>query len=185
MMAGAFDLCEQFQKFADGDEDREMVYWLLFNAVQGHLSSMRILVDGFLVPSCSLQRQVIESIAMALLISKPDLGFAEKFSNGRYSSSKAIQAVITNERALNIDRSAMEVIKTWAKHYDQFSHPTLTTIASYCSFDKPEKRNMGGSFDRAKIEQYRIDAAAKVTLAGLLCGVISGIRDGMESSPNS
>lgn len=184
MMAGALDLCEQFQKFSDGDENREKVYWLLFSAVQGHLNSMRIFLDGFLVPSCSLQRQVLESIAMALLVSKPELGIAERFSNGKYSSSKAIQDVIRNAGTLNVNQRAMEVIKRSAKFYDQFSHPTLMTIASYSSFNEPEKRYIGGYFDQVKIKQYRIEAAAKVELAGLLCGVISGICDGMGSPPN-
>ena len=184
MMAGALDFCEQFQKFVDGDESREKVYWLLFNAVQGHLSSMRIFLDGFLVPSCSLQRQVLESIAMALLVSKPELGIADQFSNGNYSSSKAIQDVIRNAGTLNINQSAMEVIKKKAKFYDQFSHPTLMTIASYSSFDNPDKRYIGGNFDQAKIKQYRTEVSSRVELAELLCDVFSGIRDGMESPPN-
>ena len=58
MMARAVDLCEQFHEFLDGDESREIVYGLLFSAVQGHVISMRILVDGFLVPSCGLHRPV-------------------------------------------------------------------------------------------------------------------------------
>ena len=77
------------------------------------------------------------------------------------------------------------MIKRFAKFYDKFSHPTLMTIASYSSFADPEKRYIGGYFDHAKIEQYRIEVVSRVNLAGVLCGVISGIRDGMENPPNS
>jgi hypothetical protein len=185
MMGQAFDLCERFREFSEGNDSREMVYWLLFNAVQGHLTSMRIFVDGFLVPSCSLQRQVLESIAMALLVSKPELGFAERFSNEKYSSSKAIQDVIRRADTLSIDRAGMETIKSMARFYDQFSHPTLMTIALYNSFDEPEKRCIGGNFDQAKIEQYKIEGASRVKLAELLCNAISGIGGGMESRQQS
>lgn len=185
MMAQTFDLCEQFREFSEGDDSREKVYWLLFNAVQGHLISMRIFVDGFLVPSCSLQRQVLESIAMALLVSKPELGIAERFSDEKYSSSKAIQDVIRKAGILNIDPSGMETIKKMAKFYDQFSHPTLLTIASYSSFDKPEQRYIGGAFDQGKIDQYKIECASRVKLAELLCNAISGIRDGMKNRQDS
>jgi hypothetical protein len=183
LMAGVLDMCDQFRQFADGDENVEKVYWLLFGAIQGHLSSMRLLVDGFFVPSCSLQRQVLESIAMALLISKPELGVAERFSDGKYSSNKAIQDVIRHADTLNVNQRAMEAIKQWAKFYDQFSHPTMMTIASYSSFEEPEKRHVCGHFDQAKIKQYKIEATAKVKLARILSGVISGIHRAMEFPP--
>jgi len=181
-MASAFQASGTFDAFAKGDEDREKVAWLIFSAVQGHLISMRLFLDGFLVQSGNAQRQVLESIAMALLCSKADLGILERFSNDTYSSNNAIRDAIKYSERLGLKKEAIAGIRDGAEFYHQFSHPSKMTIALYGSEAEPGVSYIGGIFDLAKLPQYRIEADSRVKIAKILPNFVSGVRRNLELS---
>lgn len=180
VMASALQASGTFDVFASGDEDREKVAWLIFSAVQGHLISMRLFLDGFLVQSGNAQRQVLESIAMAVLCSKPDLGILERFSNDTYSSSKAIRDAIKYSDKLGLKRDAIAEIRDGAEFYHQFSHPSKMTIALYGSQAEPDASYIGGIFDPAKLPQYKKEAGSRVKIAKILPNFIAGVRRNLE-----
>ena len=180
-MASVLKASGEFDKFASGNEDREKVAWLIFSAVQGHLIAMRLFLDGFLVQSGNAQRQVLESIAMALLFSKPSLGYLQRFNDDKYSSNNSIRDVIRNTDKLGVNKDAVNAIRDGAVFYDDFSHPSKMTITLYSSLAEPEASNIGGMFDPAKLEQYKIEANSRVKIAKIIPGFISGVRRNLET----
>lgn len=179
-MASALQASGEFDLFAKGNENYEKIGWFIFSAVQGHLIAMRLFLDGFLVQSGNAQRQVLESIAMAVLCSKPELGVLERFDEDKYSSNKAIRDLIKHSKALGVNRNAIDEIKKGAKFYDDFSHPSKMTIALYQSEAEPETSYIGGIFDPAKLKEYRIEANSRVKIAKMLPNFIIGVKRNLE-----
>lgn len=167
-MASALDASGALDEFAKGAVDREKVAWLVYIAVQGHLISMRLFLDGFLIQSGNAQRQVLESIAMALLCSKPDLGILKRFDDDKYSSNKAIRDAIKYSDRLGVKRSAIQEIKKGADFYHHFSHPSKMTIALYGSLANPDASYIGGIYDPVKLPQYLKEAQSRVRIAKIL-----------------
>lgn len=183
-LAFAFRASGDFDVFANGNKDREKVAWLIFSAVQGHLISMRLFLDGFLVQSGNAQRQVLESIALAVLCSKPKLGFLKRSSDDKYKSNNAIRDVIRNLDKLGVKRKAMNEIKKQAVFYHQFSHPSKMTVALYSSFSEPNASYIGGIFEPAILKQYKMEAIGRVKLANMLPNFISGVQRNLGDPHN-
>lgn len=181
-MAESLILKDQFDEFAKDHEAKRMVGWLLFCAIQGHLIAMRLFLDGFLVQSGNAERQTLEAIAMAVLCSKPEEGFLERFDKGEYSTSKAIRDLLRRSDSFNVNKNAIKEIREGANFYDNFSHPTKMTIALYSVFTDPGRKYIGGTFDAAKVEQYEKEAKSRVKIADLFPGLLRGIQRNLESS---
>jgi len=165
-----------FNSRSIGNEDRVKISNLIFCCVNGHIVAMSLLLAGHVIPSGNAQRQVLEAIAMAILASKPNLGFLERFSQDRYSTNYAIRDVLRNVDGLNVNKDSMHIIKEQAKYYHQFSHPTLMTIALNSSFSDPENTYLSGFFDKDKIPQYEKEIIGRVKLAKTLPNLIQGIE---------
>ncbi len=172
----------EFNEFASGYPDREKVACLIFSAIQGFVVSMRLFFDGLLVPSGNVQRQVLESIAMAVLCSKPNLGYLRRFDNDEYSSKNAIRDVKRSADNLSVKKSAIAEIDRMAKFYSLFSHPTKMTIALNSDFSQPSNLHFGGHFDKAKLPQYRREAASRIKLARILPPFVEGVRQNLSAT---
>lgn len=181
-MSFALQASGGFDEFARDNESHEKIGWFIFSAVQGHLISMRLFLDGFLVQSGNAQRQVLESIAMAILCSKSELNVLERFNEDKYSSNKAIRDLIRNAKVLGVNRNAIEEIRKGAEFYHDFSHPSKMTIALYQSDATPDASYVGSIYDRAKLEQYRIEANCRVKIANIFPNFISGVKRNLESA---
>ena len=179
-MAPALDDSGALDRYAKDSEIGAKVAWMVFSAVQGHLISMRLFLDGFLVQSGNAQRQVLESIAMALLCSKPDLGILQRFDDDTYKSNKAIRDAIKYADRLGVSKIAIQEIKKGADFYHDFSHPSKMTIALYSSQTNPDASYIGGIYDPAKLPQYQIEAESRVRIAKILPNFIRGVRQNLE-----
>lgn len=175
-LACAIREMHRFEEFAADDENRGKVGHLIYGAVQGSLVSMRLFLDGLLIQSGNTQRQVIESIAMAVLCSKPSLSFLARFSDGTFSSSKAIQALINRSTEYGVEKGSLRELKENAEFYHKFSHPTLMTIAINSSFGDPSNNYYGGFFDPEKAGQYRIEGEARAKFLTIFPNLIEGIQ---------
>lgn len=181
-LAAAFHASGTFDSYAKGDSDRELVASMIFSAVNGHLIAMRLFLDGFLVHSGNAQRQVLESIALAILCSKPEKQFLKRFLNDEYSSTKAIRDVIRNASDFGASKKSIRAIKKGRDFYDDFSHPSKMTIVLYSFLSEPDKTYIGGMYDEAKLKQYRIEATSRVQIAKILPDFVAGVRRNLEES---
>lgn len=176
----AFVAWDDFNSKIGEDEHRAKISNLIYSCINHCVVAMELFLAGNLIPSGNTMRQALEAIAMGLLSSKIDLGYLYKFSEGRYSTSKAIRDVLRNSEALNINEGSMKTIQKSETFYHKFSHITLMTIALNESFSEPELKPLGGYFDKGKIPQYKIEMDGRIKLANILPNLIQGIENNLN-----
>jgi hypothetical protein len=150
---------------------------LIYGALNTHLVAMKLLISGLFVPAGNSQRYVLESLATALLTSKPELGFLARYSDGKYSTSKSIRDVLRHAEALGLDRKALEMLSIQAKLYDRSSHPTLFSLASIVTFEEASSKIVvGGCFDEGKSFAYEKEINSRTSLASIFPNIVFAIR---------
>ena len=86
-MAQAFMKWRTFDNEVKDDERRVHVSALVYTAITLHILSLKLFLAGQTVAAGNLFRQVIESIALALLCSGKDLDVLKRFMEDKYSST--------------------------------------------------------------------------------------------------
>jgi hypothetical protein len=76
------------------DERRAHVSALVYAAFTLHIISFKLFLSGHIVAAGNQFRQVIETIALALLCSSKDLDVLARFMTDKYSTSDAVTHVI-------------------------------------------------------------------------------------------
>ena len=160
-----------------------ITYLLLDNL----LTSEKLFIMGYQIPSGNLMRQVIESIALATLCSlkdkiristkKKDIHFYTSFINHKSEakSSLALKHLEANYEKLGINVDAINAIKKSRIFYHQYSHPGELSLASTMSFKKPIKSFIGGSFDHGKIKEYKKELLQRINFCKILPNIIEGL----------
>lgn len=151
---------------------------LLYGALNAHVVAMKLLICGLLVPAGNSQRYVLESLATALLVSKPDLGFLKRYIDNEHSTNKSIGYVKKHARALNLDREALNMLEDWSNLYNQHSHPTILSSASlFIRSAEGVHSVLGGCFDKTKAFAYDKEIESRVSLASVLTNIIDGVLE--------
>jgi hypothetical protein len=158
-----------------GDQARAYVSGLVHSAMTLHVISFKLLISGHMVPAGNVFRQVIESIALALLCSSKDLPVLQSFMKGQYSSKNAVRDVVRNWKKLGLIDGASDQLQRAQEFYGQYSHVTRLTLANLISFSEPGAY-VGASFDAGKIDAYRKEVAGRVGLSEVFANIISAVR---------
>lgn len=165
-MVNAFLAWERLDARITKDEPSAHVTALVYGALHTHLVAMNLLLEGLFVPSGNSQRYVLESIATALLLSKPSLGYLDRYVRNTYSTTKAIRDVTRNADALRLDKNSLAALKQHSKLYDLCSHPTQFASASLMTLQAENPQTvLGGHFDDGKTFAYEKEIASRTSLA--------------------
>ncbi|MDO8723423.1 MAG: hypothetical protein Q7J31_14535 [Syntrophales bacterium] len=132
-MACAIVAWDTFDKDIKGNEQKAYIVGLVGCAISLHIISMKLLLSGYSIPAGNLQRQVLETIALACLCSDKLLGILDRFIEDKYSTNKTIDHVRKYASRLGINRNFLDVMEKARKFYHDFSHPSLMTIVSLTS----------------------------------------------------
>jgi hypothetical protein len=108
-MAAAFAAWRRLAAEIAKDLPGAHVSALLYGALHAHVIAMKLLICGLLVPAGNSQRYVLESLATALLVSKPALGVLKRYMDNQYSTTKAVRDVQRHAKALNLEPEALGV----------------------------------------------------------------------------
>ncbi|MGE0557803.1 MAG: hypothetical protein AB7E73_12580 [Burkholderiales bacterium] len=157
------------------DEKRGYVAALSYAAISLHVVSFKLFLSGHIVAAGNLFRQVIESIALALLCSGKDLGVLDRFIADKYSSNHAVDHVLRAWDKLGLKPDAAQPLKDSQSFYHKYSHISRLTLANLISFSEPGIY-VGASFDNGKIEAYKKEVAGRVNLAETFEGFIEGLK---------
>lgn len=150
---------------------------LIYGAFNTHVIAMKLLISGLLVSSGNSQRYVLESIATALLVSKPALGFLKRYMDNQYSTTKAVRDVRRHADALLLERKALDLLDSQSKFYDLSSHPTMLSSASLITLNPDNPLTvLGGCFDEGKTFAYEKEIASRISLASIFTNIVYGIR---------
>ncbi|MBZ0257679.1 hypothetical protein K8I31_16555 [bacterium] len=163
------------------DEKRQYVLALSYCALDLHIQSFKIFMLGLQIPSGNLQRQVVETIALALLCSGKDLPILEKFMEGNYQSNKSLKDINEYATSLYLKPESIEILKENRNHYHVFSHPTKMTLATQISFEKQGKEiNLGANFEKGKTEQYKKEVVSRVNLSRNFENILDAISHNLS-----
>ncbi len=180
VMASTYLQWKKFDKTVRGSEKRAHISALLYGTINAHVVSMKLLISGYLISSGNTQRQVLESAAMALLCSKPELGFLKRYMDEKYSTNKSVRDVVKHHKTLCLKREALKTLEKNKAFYDKFSHPTFMTLGSSLGISKAGPLFFGASFDKGKIPFYAKEIRSKVSFAGIINNIIDGVRQNLD-----
>lgn len=163
-----------------------LTYLLLDNL----LTSVKLFIMGYEIPSGNLMRQVIESVALATLCSlkdkiqistkkykTKDIHFYTSFINHKSEAKSflALKHLETNYDNLGINEDAINALKRSRTFYHHYSHPGEFSLASTISFERPGKLFIGGSFDNGKMEEYKKELVQRINFCKSLPNIIAGL----------
>jgi hypothetical protein len=163
------------------------------------LTSFKLFILGYQVPSGNMMRQVIENVALATLcsldfeiISKrtkketKTINFYQDFicHKPEGQSHKAIHYLELNHQKINIQQDAIEVLKAARKFFHNYSHPSQLGMANMLSFQFSEKAFMGGSFDIGKMTEYKKELIHRINFSKILPNFIEGLIFRVKKLPN-
>lgn len=157
------------------DERRAYVSGLVHTSITLHLLSLKLFVSGHTVAAGNLMRQVIESIALALLCAGKNLGILEQFMEGTYRTNNAIRDVKKHSPFLMLKQDGVSALADSQKFYHQYSHPTRLTLAAGISWTE-KGLYVGASFDEGKLEAYSKEINSRVGLAEVFVNFIHAVN---------
>ncbi|MES9944256.1 MAG: hypothetical protein ABW080_04780 [Candidatus Thiodiazotropha sp.] len=111
LMANAFLRWSELDGLAGQDEKKANVSGLVFSAITQHILSLRLFLSGYIVAAGNTQRQVLETIALALLCSCNQLDVLDRFRQDQYSTNNAVRDALRQEDKLNVKSGALEVLR--------------------------------------------------------------------------
>lgn len=158
-------------------ENKKLAYVsaLVFTALTLQIQSMKLFLSGQPVAAGNLFRQVVESIALALVCSGKDLNILDRFIEDKYSTDNAIRDVVRNSKKLGLLEDGLKELTDAQIFYHKYSHPTKMTIASLISFSE-EGLYVGASYDDRKIDQYTKEINTRVGLAKVLISFVEAVK---------
>jgi len=161
-----------------GDKKRGYVSGMVYNAIILHILSIKLFLAGYIVASGNLERQVLESIALACLFSSKTLDVLDRYMRDEYSPNKAVRDVLRHAKTLNLKRDALEILQQVLDFYHKYSHPSKLTIASHISFSE-QGLYVGASFDENKVKAYAIEVNRLTNLADIFSNFIDGVKENL------
>jgi len=157
------------------NEELGYVSGLVYTAITLQIESMQLFLSGHTVAAGNMFRQVLESIALALLCSSKGLDFLRRFIDDRYSSNNAVRDVLRNAARLGVLKDGLEVLKNAHAFYSKYSHPTKLTIASVIPLSG-KGVFVGASFDEDKLFAYKKEIKGRLGLARAFPSFITAVK---------
>ena len=171
-----------WRKLDAQSKDKESAYVsaLVFAAINSTAVSMRLLINGHQSAAGAIQRQALETVALAVLCTSRSLGIMSRFMKGTYSTNKAIRDLLRNTAQLELSDVGVRALADSRDFFNAFSHPSRLSLATLTSFSG-EGLYLGSAFDSGKLAAYRKEISTRVSLASLLSNIIVGIQDGRRA----
>jgi hypothetical protein len=157
------------------NEELAYVSGLVYTAITLQIQSMKLFLSGHTVAAGNMFRQVLESIALALLCSSKRLHFLQSFIDDQYSSNSAVRDVLRNAAKLGVLKDGLEVLKNARAFYSKYSHPTKLTIASTIPLSG-KAVYVGASFDKDKVYAYTKEVKGRLGLAEVFPNFITAVK---------
>jgi len=148
---------------------------LVYTAITLQILSMKLLLSGQPVAAGNLFRQVLESIALALLCSSKDLDVLRRFMDEKYLTNNAIRDVLRHRKRLGLLGEGVKVLEKAQMFYHKLSHPTKFTIAYVMSFSTKDLY-VGASFDEGKVFAYAKEIKGRIGLANVFPNFVQAVK---------
>lgn len=161
-----------------------LVAGFAFGVLDDLVISTKLMLSGKAPAAGNVMRQAVEGIAMSMLCSTDELlvieikknqtpvraRYWEKVWSGdsRTQGHLAVTQLDWNAAALKLKCDGVARLRHARKHYNTFSHCGTLTIASRVALDVPGMVYVGGHFDPAKLDAYRVEMNERIGLCRVL-----------------
>ena len=154
---------------------------------------------GYQTPSGNLMRQALEGVALSTLCAlnehieikikknrTKEIHFYSCFieNKGVAKSHKALDRLEHNCEKLGIQKEAITIFKKSRSHFHKHSHTSKTSLATMMSFENPGKSFVGGSFDKGKVEIYKIELQERNNFCRILPNIFGWLIDKVNEFPS-
>jgi hypothetical protein len=159
------------------EETHEELVWsaaYFLNAINSILTSTRLFLAGYLIPSGNQVRFSIESLAFAVLLAFPATGTYSEWQEGHNLEHKAVERLGRNAVNCGVTKDSIKTLYEQAKWYDIYSHPSRESLASVWYPRSEGPWMVGGFFAEEHLEKYRQEMAGRISVAKLLINAICG-----------
>lgn len=173
----AFHKWKALDSVTHEDEKKKHVSALVFNALNLHSLSIKLFLSGYIVAAGNLQRQVIETVALAILCSCKSLGFLERYIQNNYLAMNAVGDLLTHVEMANIEKKDVETLKQARKYYHPYSHPSFVAIATSMS---DQGWVLGPYFDDGKTNFYDTEIAGHIFLSEVVGGFVDLVKENIS-----
>ncbi len=174
-MADAVTAWRSLDREIGKNENLAYVSALVYTAITLHVQSMKVFFAGQPVAAGNLFRQVVESIALALLCSHKDLSILQRFIEDKFSTNKAIRILRAQAERIGVNEAAVKALEDAQDFYHVYSHPTRLTIANAISASEGALY-VGASFDHGKLQAYVKEINGRVNLAEVFVSFIEAVK---------
>lgn len=204
----AEEFAEGYKKYLELDrlateiknKQRAWVVGLSYLLLENLLTSFKLFIMGFQVPSGNMMRQAIENVALATLcsadfeiISKKTkkttktIDFYQSFINDKpeAQSHKSIYYLELNCQKLNIKQNAVDVLKKARKFFHNYSHPSQLSLANLISFQSSNITYIAGSFDTGKMNEYKKELIHRINFSKIIPNFIDGLIYRVKKLPKN
>ncbi|CAN7803578.1 hypothetical protein [Paraburkholderia hospita] len=161
-----------------------LVAGFAFGVLDDLVISTKLMLSGKAPAAGNVMRQAVEGIAMSMLCSTDELLVIEMKKNqtpvrarywekvwsgdSRTQGHLAVTQLDWNAAALKLKGDGVARLRHARKHYNTFSHCGTLTIASRVALDVPGMVYVGGHFDPAKLDAYRVEMNERIGLCRVL-----------------
>lgn len=173
-MAKAFRQWKRFDDTIHVDKEKAAISGILYLAITLNISSMKLFIAGNAIASGNIHRQVLESIALAFLLSDRSLDTLDLFMQQKYPANDAIKDVIRHQSKLDLSDHSLAVLTTSYRFYHHYGNITANTIASFVSI-ADKSVYLRPQFDENKMSAYKEEIEMRVRLASIFSDIIDRV----------
>jgi hypothetical protein len=152
---------------------------LVYSGIMLHIQSMKLFLSGCPVAAGNLSRQVIDTVALALLCSSRELDIGSRFLADSYNATDAVRDLRLHQETLKLSPGTIQCLEVCQRFYHLYSHPTKMTVASYMSYSDAGLY-IGAAFDEGKLDFYAREIDCRVKLAEYFPGIVQKIRSNLK-----
>src|SRR6266446_1859690 len=121
-IATAFREWQCLDSIIGHDVKRAHVAALIYSAINLYMLSFKLFLSGYPMASGNLQRQVVETIALAILCSDKSLGILDRYTKNTYSSNKALRDLQKYRKKLGLNEDGANALDKSRHFYHKYSH---------------------------------------------------------------
>lgn len=173
-MSLAYERWRELDHKCEKDQRRAYASSLVYSAISLQISSMNLFLSGWLVAAGNIQRQVLEAMSLAFLVTSPQLDVFDKFKEGVFRSNKAPKMLLDNIKLFMLNDEAVKILIKNVNFYHNFSHAGMFTLASTMSAEG-KSVFIGAAFDLGRINQYHQEAERRTNLAKVFENFVMGV----------
>jgi hypothetical protein len=157
------------------DDRRAYVSGLVYTAMTLHVTSMKVLLSGQVVAAGNIYRQVVETMALALLCSAGHrLHVLEAFIADKYSTNNAVRDLLRHGKSIGVNKNA-EVLRDVQEFNHKYSHPSVFTIGHFMAFGEGGIY-VSAAFDPKKTEFYDKEIGSRCSCAAVFSNFVDGVK---------